>query len=215
MSPRFLRASALFAALCLTATSCADAGRREIVAPADHPTGPAQGLLTELLVVNVLQRLQPLSQSYSASATIGTAGGTIRIPQTGFTITFPAGAVAQPVTVQVTALAGRNVAYRFEPHGLVFLKEPVIAQDLGLTEAVMGLLPLTQLEGGYYPQDGLLGAGVASVSETRPARIGLLPLRMTFSIAHFSGYVAASGRRGGGYLSGSGSRIATDGPFDP
>jgi hypothetical protein len=193
---RALAAVALFAAIggCSDPVSNAGAART----PADR----ADGLVGSLLV-SVVQRTLPLGQNYTASATIGTAGGTIRIPQAGLTLTFPAGAVSAPVTVTATALAGSNVAYRFEPHGLVFLKEPTVAQDLSLT-GVIGQLLSTQLEGGYFADESSLAGGTVTVSETRPATLDLLRLRTTFTIRHFSGYAVT--KKGGGYMSSSGNR---------
>jgi hypothetical protein len=192
---RALTATALFAAV----GGCSDpvttsAGRA--------PTDPSYGLVTGILT-SVVQRTLPLSQNYVASATIGTAGGTIRIPEAGFTITFPAGAVSAPVTVKATALAGSNVAYRLEPHGLVFNQQPVIAQDLSLTGVVSQLLML-QLAGGYVPDESTLQNGTAVVTETRPATLDLLRLRTTFTIGHFSAYAVTSKK--GGYMGASGNR---------
>jgi hypothetical protein len=192
---RALAATALFAAV----GGCSDpvtsgAGR----APADPSYGLVSGILTSLV-----QRLVPLAHDYSASATIGTAGGSIRIPEAGFTITFPAGAVSAPVAVKATALAGSSVAYRLEPHGLTFQKEPVIAQDLGLTGVVNQLLT-ARLAGGYVPDESTLVGGTAVVTETRHATLDLLRLRMTFTVAHFSAYAATQTR--GGYMGASNTR---------
>jgi hypothetical protein len=195
-----LRRASLVALLALL--GCSDA-----TAPAARSTaGPGRGLISGLLQVSVLQRLTPLPTSYTASAVIGPAGGVIRIPDAGFSITFPAGAVSAPVTVRATAIAGRDVAYRLEPHGLVFAAQPVITQDLSLTEVVQQLLLLSQVMGGYYPDDASLANGTAMVSETQAATTSLLPLRMSFRIRHFSGYVAARPQPGG-YISSSGARI--------
>jgi hypothetical protein len=193
---RALAATALFA----TVGGCSDpvassAGRT--------PATPSYGLLSGI-VASVVQRTLPLRQDYSAAATIGTAGGTIRIPEAGFTITFPAGAVSTPVNVRATALAGNNVAYRFEPHGITFAKEPVIAQDLSLTGVVSQLLS-AQLAGGYFADDAQIRAGTVLVSEERPATLDLLRLRMTFTIRHFSGYAAT--QKKGGYIGSSNTRL--------
>lgn len=196
------RALPLLAALCIAVGGCAESVAPEAPALAAPEEAP-RALLVPLLV-DVLQRGAPLARDYTASATIGEAGGTIRIPEAGFTITFPAGAVHQPVAIRATALAGRSVAYRFEPHGLVFDRDPVITQELGVVQSVTRLLGLS-LEGGYFTDESLLAGGTGVILETRPARLDLLRLRMSFSIEHFSGYLASSGRRGG-YISSSGSR---------
>lgn len=170
------------------------------------PRSPSGGLIGGLLV-SVVQRTLPLQQDYAATATIGSGGGTISIPEAGFRITFPAGAVAAPVTVHATALAGSNVAYEFEPHGITFAREPVISQDLGLTN-VVGQLLSTTLQGGYFADESLLGAGYATVSETRPAALDLLHLRTTFTIRHFSGYAVT---QKSGYMGMSNTRITKGG----
>jgi hypothetical protein len=156
--------------------------------------------------VTILQRLLPLGQSVSSSAVIGPGGGTIRIPQAGFSITFPAGAVSSATTIRATALEGANVAYDFEPHGIVFAKDPTITQDLGLTEVVRRLLLGPQLEGAYFASDAQLSADAATVTETRPADFNLLRLQTSFTVHHFSGYVVSSGKKGGGYMTSSNDR---------
>ena len=60
--------------------------------------------------VVVLKRNVPLSTSMSATKLIGPGGGTIAIGRAGINVIFPAGAVAAPVRITVTAPAGRSVA---------------------------------------------------------------------------------------------------------
>jgi len=199
MSTSVPRAVAVFAALCVSAASCSDTTLQPDRAPAARG-----GLLTGVLTA-VLQRTVPLSRDYSASATIGSGGGSIRIPEAGFTITFPAGAVSAPTAMRATAIAGSSVAYRLEPHGLVFAKPAVITQDLSLT-AALGRLLDTGYQGGYFTDESTLSSGVVSVLETRPASFDLLRLQMSFSVTHFSGYAAT---RKGGYMSSSGDRMGT------
>src|SRR4051794_37268543 len=106
---RVLAATALFAGV----GGCSDPVTSSALrAPGDAAPGLLSGIVT-----SVVQRVVPLQQDYVASTTIGAAGGTLRIPEAGLTVTFPAGAVSAPVTVRATALAGSSVAYRFEPHG--------------------------------------------------------------------------------------------------
>jgi len=190
----------MFAALCVSASSCSDA----VTLQSDRTPDPRGGLLTGVLTA-VLQRTLPLAQDYTATAVIGSGGGTIQIPQAGFTLTVPAGALSAPVQVTATALQGSSVAYRLEPHGLVFAKEPTITQDLSLTAAVGRLLD-TGYQGGYFTDESTLSSGVVSVLEARPATFDLLRLRMSFNIAHFSGYAAT---KKGGYMSSSGNRMGT------
>ena len=208
------RAGWLSLAVCLAVSGCAESVAPEVAPPEAAPAGGTDasllgglvdGLLSQPLLVSLLQRSAPLAGDVSASAIIGEAGGTISIPAAGFSITFPRGAVREPVRITATALAGSNVAYRFEPHGLVFRQSPVITQSLGLTEAVQRLLSLDGLEGAYFADDAALGSGTATVTEVLPTSVDLLSLRLRFSIRHFSGYAVSSGR--GGYIRSSGNRI--------
>jgi len=197
----------MFALLCIgsACTGAADAP----VAPVET-RGPSHGLVGGLLQLPLLQRLVPLGQSYTATSTIGTAGGSIAIPRAGVTITFPAGAVAAPTSITVTALAGSNVAYEFEPHGLVFQNPPVITQELGLTQLANNLLLAPSLEGAYYASPAQLAGGSAVVQEEIPASVDLLRLRLTFPIRHFSGYAVT--QKKGGFISSNGTRVPVDHP---
>lgn len=193
-------ASTRFALLAVVLAGCTGTSDAPL-----SPTAPrGTGLLSGLLSVPLLQRLLPLGQSYSASATIGSAGGTISIPQAGMTITFPAGAVSSPVLIRATAVAGSNVAYTFEPHGLQFAKPVTITQNLALTQIVQNLLQGPSLQGSYFASDSQLGNGTAVVDENIPATFSLLQLRTTFPIRHFSGYAVS--KKTGGYITSSGTR---------
>lgn len=206
-----LRAGCLLLATSLSVGGCADSVGPE-AAPPEVAAAPNDALLSSLLSVNVLQRLRPLPQEYSAAGIIGPGGGTLSIPQAGFSITFPAGAVSAPTAVRATAFAGSGVGYRFAPHGLRFSRSPVITQQLGLTELVNRLLLARSLEGAYFPDDALYNGTTAQVTEFRPASVDLLRMRMSFTIDHFSGYTASSGRRMSGYTSSSGDRISPEQP---
>jgi hypothetical protein len=201
-----LRAAGLLAAFCLAGSACSDSASPTASAP--DARQPSAGLLTTLTQVTLLQRLLPLGQSYSAAATIGPGGGSIRISQAGMTITFPAGAVSAPVYVTATALPGSNVAYTFEPHGIVFAKDPTITQDLSVTQVVNQLLFPPQLGGAYFADESQISGSTATVSEERAATVNLLSLKMSFTVHHFSGYAATSKSK---YISASNDRIGVSG----
>lgn len=169
--------------------------------------GPQLDLFDPPLQVVMLQRTTSLSRDYTASAVIGRGGGTISIPEAGFSIVFPYNAIqgGQSTRITVKALAGRNVAYLFEPHGLVFQNTPVITQDLRRTEAYQNLLLVPTLEGVYFPDVTSLDGILATVLETRPTLVDPLGWKMRFSVQHFSGYAASSRRSG--YISSSGNLV--------
>ncbi|HEX5871075.1 MAG TPA: hypothetical protein VFY65_11690 [Longimicrobium sp.] len=167
--------------------------------------GPALDLFDPPTVIDVLQRSEPLLHNFAATALIGRGGGTIRIPEAGFSITFPPNSVREPTTVSVTALEGSAVAYTFEPHGLVFNRTPVITQELRGTEAFRDPLLVLGLEGVYFPDETYLSGLTAIIRETRPTLVDLLGWRMRFDVQHFSGYSVSTRR--GGYINSSGNLI--------
>src|SRR5689334_14824217 len=83
----------------------------------------------------VLKRLTPLTSDISASAVIGPKGGSIKLDGAGAKIDIPAGALSEATTITMTALAGANVAYEFQPHGITFAQPVKVQQDLRVTWA--------------------------------------------------------------------------------
>ncbi|MEX2178988.1 MAG: hypothetical protein WD801_09780 [Gemmatimonadaceae bacterium] len=150
--------------------------------------------VTSILIPPV-NRTTPLASDVSWSFTVGTGGGSSSNSAVGLSISVPAGAVSAPTTITVTALAGAPVAYRFEPHGLVFSKNISLTQKLSGTTAG-GLLSLPVLSGAYFATDDLelTESGLATVTEVISASVNLLTKTATFPVGHFSGYILASGR---------------------
>ncbi len=158
-------------------------------------------VLTTATPVDVLQRTSPLAQDITVSAAIGKSGGTIEIREAGLKFVVPSNALVPPsrqktVTITVTALAGDEIAYTFQPHGLQF-REPVrIEQEFKGTTAEGNRSLLEGVEGAYFPSVTDLDAasGVASVMEFRPTSVDVTGSRIKFTTDHFSGYLIASGR---------------------
>jgi hypothetical protein len=200
---KHLRTAALVAAAALAA--CGDSTQpSELIT-----TGvPSLSLSDPPVVIDVLQRSEPLLHNFAAAALIGRNGGVIRLPEAGFTMTFPANSVRFPTLITVVAVPGTPVAYLFEPHGLVFEKPPTITQDLRGTEAFGNSAILRGLEGAYFPEARLLDGLTALIGETRPTTVDVSGWKMRFTVQHFSGYTASTRRSG--YISSSGNVI----PFD-
>lgn len=143
-----------------------------------------------LTAVHPLTRRNPLRSDLSTSATIGAAGGTLRLPQVGFTLTVPAGAVTAPTNFSVTALAGAEVAYEFEPHGTVFLQPLTAVQELRGTRHT---LAQSALMAGYFPDRSAVGTNGLGmlVSERIAGAVDPRRALFTWPIQHFSGYIVA------------------------
>ncbi|HEX8692596.1 MAG TPA: hypothetical protein VF746_09270 [Longimicrobium sp.] len=219
MPSRTTRALALLCALStmVVATSCSERPAPTESAPIS--TGDPQNLLIldplldQLLMVDVLQRTTPLASDITVSKSFDYRGGTLSIPQAGLSVRFPQYALpvsgTQKITITVTALKGRGVAYDFAPHGIRFRTPAVMTQELANTAAVGGGIDPLRLEGAYFPTlSSLLSDVLALVSETRPTAYDARKQTTTWTAEHFSGYAVSSGRRG--YLTASDTRLPTD-----
>ncbi len=168
------------------------------VAPPSAPVQPAASSANLLglggsTVVTPLLRTKPLTQSLSASATVGPLGGTLSIPGAGVLVVVPPLALSSRQQITVTAVAGSSVAYEFAPHGLKFNVPLVVTQDLTGTQArANGLVSPLSLFAGYYPDS----TRMTSITEMLNVNLNLLNSVATFSVWHFSGYILASGRDG-------------------
>lgn len=161
---------------------------------------PVQSVLD---TVSVLRRIVPVRSDLVQTVVIGPRGGEIRIAGAGLAVRFPAGAVAEPTSITVTAHKGWQVAYDFEPHGIQFAQPVTITQNLRGTLAQWAPSLLPRLEGDYY--DDSTGSPfldpwnlVATVKEHLPSTYDRRALTLRFDIHHFSGYLVSSGRTGPG-----------------
>jgi hypothetical protein len=181
--------------LALAAVGVAGCSVDSITAPpkvtADASAGLVGDLLGGLFKKDVLERKKPLSKDITVSKTIGKSGGTISIPEAGFTLTVPANAVKTNTNFTVTAIKGSLVAYEFGPHGIKFDKSLTFKQDLNNTE--WSLLKLKLLTGGYFKNRSDLDHknAVALVSEVLNGLLIPLTKEFSFKIDHFSGYIVA------------------------
>ncbi len=129
-----------------------------------------------------------LTTDQTVRARIGREGGTITVASTGLTLIIPPGAVQKPTNFSVTAIAGKGVAYEFEPHGTTFAKPLIFRQQVSLIALPWGKSPI----GGYFESRDFLNplTGQATIQESIPARVknGVVE----FLIEHFSGYLVSS-----------------------
>lgn len=180
-----------FVAAASVAVACSDATQPPVAGRATARAGDAS--LASLLIAPV-ERSAALANDITWSFAAGPEGAVSSNASAGLTVTIPPGALGDDVTITVTALAGRPVAYRFEPHGLRFGHAIALTQDLTLTSA--GLLGALTLSGAYFATDTLqlTADGLALVSEVLGATVDPLRRTATFPAWHFSGYILASGR---------------------
>jgi hypothetical protein len=189
--------SSLFAAVALfAAAGCGGT---------DNPTSPSAAaarpvptetahhslLFSSPVNVKPLQRTTPLAAPITVSKYIGILGGTIAIPQAGLSVVVPPLAVTSTKLFKITALAGSNVAYTFEPHGTNFTLPLVATQSLKNTQAQAGgLIDPLSLSVGYFTDDN----NVNLVSELLTVGVNLLNQTSVVTLWHFSGYMWSTGR---------------------
>jgi hypothetical protein len=200
---RCLARLAPLAALTLSGlAACAALATAPSAAPAAAPSAliSTTGLTTSttaLTGVHALTRATALAAPVRASFVVPRAGGRYAVPGTGLTLTVPANAfTGSSMTITVTALAGRAVAYEFGPHGTTF------AAPLTLTQATAGtnyagLANKGGVEGAYFATTSQIdhATGTAQVTELRPVRADAALGTVSFPVTHFSGYMMSSGRR--------------------
>jgi hypothetical protein len=190
--------------------ACADTPTTTRLSPNDAPNpGFARIKSTDSMMVVtevtysdtalVLKRYTPLAADISVSATIGPKGGSIKIDQAGGKIDIPAGALATETLITMTALAGPNVAYEFQPHGLVFSAPVKLQQTIAGTWAADYPKLLKGMHGSYYGQTTLDSAFVdkgsyfALVKEHQIGYLESNASQIKFYIGHFSGYLVSCG----------------------
>lgn len=150
------------------------------------PTLTTTGVVADVFVA-VLGRAVPLRSDITVGAAIGPAGGTITIPETGFTLVVPKGAVKGVVNFSVTAMAGASVAYDFAPHGIKFKVPLQFRQSLSVTTAFPG----QALMGGYFKDKTQVHSDEqkAKVDESTSTRRE--SGSVVFDLWHFSGYLVS------------------------
>ena len=155
------------------------------------PSNSLLGVLGQATTVTPLLRSRPLASDITASTVVGTLGGSISIPAAGLNVVIPPLAVAPGTRITVTAVAGSNVAYEFEPHGIKFGVPLVATQSLRGTQAQSGgLVDPTSLFAGYFPD----ATRQTTISELLNLNVSVLNQTSVFAIWHFSGYIIATGR---------------------
>jgi len=212
MMTRNYRHILLGLALAVGVASCADSpmAPRPVApnAPSDGLLGGLLGVVTNLLdivgqpvdkSVYVLRRKIALAEPITVTKSVGYDGGTISIPETGFTMTIPRGALRYTTSITVTAVAGDRVQYEFGPHGLLFAQPVKVRQSLDGTYAPNRNVSYEAIYYGTESSSGgllgsLLNKLVNIVLEVLKAVLDPSSNSVNFDIRHFSGYLVSSGR---------------------
>ena len=169
------------------------------VSPIGTGVRPVRAMLKKMKLpatadtVTVATRMAPLAAEVSVSKVIGSAGGTLDVPEAGLRVTVPRNAVSSDVTFTVTALQGSMLAYEFGPHGITFAAPLKIEQDI---KGV--LLPADEsVVAGYFPDQDDLAVDdvVGTINEKLPAQLDVVGNKIRFDVYHFSGYLIATGRK--------------------
>jgi hypothetical protein len=215
---RFVRSSALVLAT-FVALSCSDYS--PTAPPKVAPTQAQDGLLGDLLglVVKVVGSVlkvivgvvdpngidvravkwagSHVNQVRSVSGTIGYYGGTLTIPGSDFSITFPRGALSSSTAITIISDASGYVSYDMRPHGLRFAKPVLVTQKLRNTE-LYGTPQVWNSFGAYFAEDPTILSGLLKAVETTTTTIfaapdGTAPAIHVWQLKHFSRYMLASG----------------------
>lgn len=215
---RFVRSVVLLPTL-FVALSCSDYSPTapSVAAPTQAQDGLLSGLLgvvTNLLgsvlkvIVGVVDpngievravKWAPshVNQVRWVSGTIGYNGGTLAIPGSDFSITFPQGALSQSTAITIVSDASGYVSYDMRPHGLTFAKPVFVTQKLKNTE-IYGTPLVWNSFGAYFPEDPPVLSGLLKAVETTTTTIfaapyGDAPAIHVWQLKHFSRYMLASG----------------------
>jgi ZU5 domain len=190
----------------LLIASCADPALQSLTAPVDVAAakGPGSGATTTSvtnpaadLELHALWWSKKGKTQVRVSQRVDQSGGRISIPETGFTMDIPAGALSSPLTITVTA-DDRYVAYKMEPTGTQFNKDVTITQSLHNT-TIAGQPLRTSIFAAYIADDNAKLSGKVPVLEIEPSTTVFSPLSarlpeaQVWIIRHFSRYMLASG----------------------
>ena len=143
------------------------------------PPAPQASLIGDLLGAPGLLQCSDLAYA-SATQTIGSAGGVIRVGP--HTLSIPAGALSAPVAITGALVTGRGVnAVHFEPEGLTFARSASLTMSYANCNLLGRLLPKRIA----YVSDALnLVSYLLSIDN-------MLGTKVTGRVNHFSNYAVA------------------------
>jgi hypothetical protein len=132
----------------------------------------------------------------TVSGTIGANGGTLTIPGSDFTITFPKNALQKSTAIKIVSDGSSYVSYDMQPHGITFAQPVIVTQRLKNT-SVYGTPKAWNAFGAYFPKDPKLLDGLLKALEIEATTIygpaKGQPEVETWQLNHFSRYMLSSG----------------------
>ena len=118
-------------------------------------------------------------------------GGTLALSDLNVKLTIPKGALPRDtMTITMTVIPGRIVAYDFEPHGAKFLKPLTLSIDVKATKHALKKSPLF---GGHFTSNTEVDEATGTVGITEVISASLRGNTLTLNPWHFSGWMVSTG----------------------
>jgi hypothetical protein len=139
-----------------------------------------------------LERLTAVSKPLKVSKRFTAKdGGTLALSDLNVKLTVPKGALPRDtMTITMTVIPGKIVAYDFEPHGTTFLKPLTLSIDVKATKHALKKSPLF---GGYFKSNSQVDAATGVVGITEAISASLRGNILTLNLWHFSGWMVSTG----------------------
>jgi hypothetical protein len=139
-----------------------------------------------------LERLTAASKPLTVSKRFSSKyGGTLVLSDLNVKLTIPEGAIPRDtMTITMTVIPGKIVAYDFAPHGAKFLKPLTLSIDVSATKHSLKTSPLF---GGHFTSNRDVDAAKGTAWITEVISASLRGNILTLNPWHFSGWMVSSG----------------------
>ena len=179
------------AATIAVAAACAS---ETATAPAEPDVAVRAGVLPpgQAKKATGLERNVALSKPLTVSRLLtAKAGGSLAVPDLDVTLTVPKGAIPRDtMTITMTVIPGKIIAYDFEPHGTKFLKALTLSVNVKATKHELKKTPLF---GGYFKSNAQVDAAKGQVGIDEVLSATLRGNTLLLNLWHFSGYMVSTG----------------------
>jgi hypothetical protein len=138
--------------------------------------------------VKGLERTAELSRPLTVSKRFtAKEGGTLELSGMKAKLFIPKGAIPRDtMTITMTVIPGKIVAYDFEPHGTVFRKPLTLSVEMAETKG-------TPLFGGYFKSTSQVNAAMGHVDIDEVLSTTIKGNVLLLNLWHFSGYMVSTG----------------------